>query len=49
MRIGRHHHDQDDEQLEREAPVWEATKPSWGVVSIDAPKAIDLRTPERAA
>jgi hypothetical protein len=48
MRIGRHHHD-DDERDEREAtPVWQASKPVWGVVSIDAPKAAELRA-DRAA
>lgn len=43
-------HHRDDEKHEVEQPVWQASKPAWGVVSIDAPKAIDLReSPDRAA
>jgi hypothetical protein len=45
MRIRRH-----QEQAERDQqPVWQASKPVWGTVSIDAPKAAEPRSPERAA
>lgn len=47
MRIGRHHHDHDHGHDERQAPVWQASKPEWGEVTIDAPKASDLA--DRAA
>jgi hypothetical protein len=50
MRIRRHHHHDGDQHDERdEQPVWQASKPAWGVVSIDAPKAVELRSPDRAA
>jgi hypothetical protein len=50
MRIRRHHGDEKQDQGRAvEPPAWQASKPEWGVVSIDAPKAVDLRTPERAA
>jgi hypothetical protein len=49
MRIGRHHdHDHPDDR--EAAPVWQASKPVWGEVTIDAPKASELahRTPHAA-
>jgi hypothetical protein len=50
MRIRRHHEqDERDERDERELPAWQASKPQWGVVSIDAPKAVERRSPDRAA
>jgi hypothetical protein len=46
MRIWRHH---EEEQHEAEQPVWQASKVSWGEVSIDAPTAAELRSDHRAA
>lgn len=42
MRIGRHHHHDEQRDERAAAPVWQASKPVWGEVTIDAPKASDL-------
>ena len=50
MRIRRHHETAEPAEHEQdEQPVWQASKPVWGVVSIDAPKAAELRSDHRAA
>lgn len=50
MRLDWLHHHRERDAEEAEPPVWQATKPVWGEVRIDAPRAGELahRTPHAA-